>query len=140
MPAARPLPTVIGPTENALRALLSKVLMSTRIKTYHAWVTLNAMSRADAELPDGNWRVMAAEGLRIGFDELDDIHARLCSTGLVGKDGRLTALGATELTAARSAVSGMTRLLVEGITEDEQSLTRSVLDRLRRRADELAHM
>lgn len=36
----RPLPTVIGPTENALRSLLSHILASTPINDYDEWVAL----------------------------------------------------------------------------------------------------
>lgn len=54
MPAARPLPAVIGQAENVLRGLLTKILSTTRIKTYSAWVittpqaTQPPQHRADA--------------------------------------------------------------------------------------------
>lgn len=61
MAAVRPLPTVIGPTETALRALLTKTLASTQIPGYSAWVILNVMSNADG---DGTWRQAVASALR----------------------------------------------------------------------------
>ena len=39
--ADRPIATVIGPTENALRSLLSHVLAATPINDYDEWVALN---------------------------------------------------------------------------------------------------
>jgi len=56
---------------------------------------------------------------------------------VIGKDGRLTVLGAAELATARSAVSTATSRLVGGIGEEEQMTARLVLDHVRRTAEEL---
>ncbi len=140
MPAARPLPTVIGPAENALRALLTKILSTTRIKTYPAWVVLNAASNAGATASSGNWRLAVADALKVELGEVDEVLARLRAAGLVGNDGSPTALGATELAAGRSAVSAATSRLVDGIGEEEQTTARRVLDHVRSKAEELLHV
>jgi hypothetical protein len=140
MPAARPLPTVIGPAENALRALLTKILSTTRIKTYPAWVILNAASNADATASSGNWQLAVADALKVELGEVDEVLAQLRAAGLVGNDGSLTALGATELATGRSAVSAATSRLVDGIGEEEQTTARLVLDHVRRKAEELLRL
>lgn len=133
MPSA-PLPTVIGPTENALRALLTRTLSSTMIPGYRAWVVLNAVSAAGSS---NEWRQRAADGLKADPDEIEGSLAELRTAGLVDGDATLTAAGAAELTIAREAVAGATLLLVEGIDETEQETTRRVLDAIRRKAERL---
>lgn len=133
----RPLPTVIGPTENALRALLTKILSPTRIKTYPAWAILNAVSKSDAATSAGNWQLAIADALKIGLNEVDGVLAQLRTAGLINDDRSLTALGSTELANGRSLVSAATSRLVDGISKDEQATARRVLDRVRHQADEL---
>lgn len=137
MPLARPLPTVIGPTENALRALLTKVLSTTRIKTYPAWVIINAASNADAAAPAGNWQRAAGDLLKVEPGVVAEELARLRADGLVSAVGSPTAVGAAELATARAAVAATTARLVEGISEQDQATTGWVLDHIRRRANEL---
>jgi DNA-binding MarR family transcriptional regulator len=139
MPAARPLPTVIGPTENALRALLSKILSTTRIKPYPAWVILNALSNADAA-SSGHWQLAIADALKVELGEVDDVLAQLHAAGLVSNHGSLTALGSSELATGRSAVSAATSRLVDGIGEEEQTTARLVLDHVLRKAEELLRL
>jgi hypothetical protein len=137
MTDARPLPMVIGPTENALRALLTKILSTTRIRTYPAWVILNAASNANTMTAGGNWRVAVAGTLKVELDDVDDVLGQLRAAGLVGKDGVLTALGAADLAAGRSAVSAATARMADGLSDQEQATARHVLDHVRRKADEL---
>ncbi|RZS91820.1 hypothetical protein EV189_1072 [Motilibacter rhizosphaerae] len=132
MPLPRPLPTVVGPTENALRALLDRTLSSTRIPGYHAWVVLNAVSAAG---PGEDWRRTALEGG--GPEEIHAALGRLRTAGLVGEDETPTALGTAELTAARTSVAAVTAQLTAGIDEAEQETTRRVLDEIRRGAEVL---
>lgn len=140
MSAAHPLPTVIGLAENALRALLTKILSTTRIKTYPAWVILNAASNADATASNGNWQLAVADALKVELDEVAEVLAHLRIAGLVGNDGSLTALGATELATGRSAVSAAASRLVDGIGEEEQTTARLVLDHVHRKAEELLRL
>ena len=137
MSMAPPLPTVIGPTENALRALLLKTLATTRIKSYSAWVILNSASNQDTPSLGGRWRNTVANALKVELDVVDDTIIQLCDDGLVDSDGQLTALGTTEPTEGRAAVPGATARLVEGLGEEDQRTARLVPDHIRRKADEL---
>lgn len=134
MPSTRPLPTVIGPAENALRALLIRTLSSTLIPSYPAWVILNAASTADSS---NDWRHRAADGMKVDADEIDGALTELRTAGLVDGEGGLTAVGTAELTTARAAITGTTLRLIEGIDETEQETTRRVLDAIRRKAEGL---
>jgi hypothetical protein len=135
----RPLPTVIGPTENALRALLTKTLATTKIRTYSAWVVLNALSIAHAHAQDQGdaWRQATSDALKVAPPQLDEVLAHLAADGLARADGSLTTLGSLELAAARSAIAEMTARLVESVGQEEQASTRRVLDHLRRKAEDL---
>ncbi|MFD2418491.1 hypothetical protein [Amycolatopsis pigmentata] len=136
MSAERALPTVIGPTENALRALLAKTLSTTAIADYEAWVTLNIVSRAAGDGADaGSRRSAVADGLRQPVTAGNDVIARLRTTKLLDEDGTLTDRGAAELAAARVAVRDVTSALVAGISDVDQETTRQVLDRIRHNAE-----
>lgn len=136
MPTSRPLPTVVGPTENALRALLLRTLATSPIDGYPAWVVLNALSAAGADEPDA-WRSTTASALAVDDAALDRVVDHLRATGLVDGTGALTDAGATELAAARTAVAAATSRLVDGISDSDQETTRRVLDRMRREAGRL---
>ncbi len=131
MPLARPLPTVIGPTENALRALLTKILSTTRIKTYPSWVVLNAAASGE------NWQPAVADALKIELSDVDKLLGELRAVGLMADNAALTRAGATELASARSAVSATTSRLVDGISAEEQATAHFVLDQVRGKAEEL---
>jgi DNA-binding MarR family transcriptional regulator len=133
----RPLPTVIGPTENALRALLTKILSTTRIASYPAWAVLNAASNADAAASSGHWQRAVADALKVEQRDIDALLAQLRTAGLIDHDGGLTALGAAELATGRTAVSAATARLVDGLGEEEQATARLVLDHIRRNAEAL---
>ncbi|TXK19638.1 hypothetical protein [Homoserinibacter sp. GY 40078] len=137
MTSERPLPTVIGPTENALRALLTKTLATTTIETYPAWVTLNAAARADESGLRDRWRVAVSDALKVSPEVVDEVIAALAAEGLIDLDDTLTPRGRAELAAARSAVAETTARLVEGVKAEEQDVTRRVLDLVRGRAEEL---
>jgi hypothetical protein len=140
MSDTRPLPSVIGPVENALRALLTKILSTTLIKTYPAWVVLNASSNAGAAVSSGDWQVAVADALKVKLIEVDETLTRLRDAGLVSNDNSLTALGTNELKTGRIAVSAATSKLMDGIGEQEQANARIVLDQVRLNADELLRM
>ena len=137
MTSSRPLPTVIGPTENALRALLTRILSRTPIKTYAAWVVLNAASTAQASASSGRWRDAVAYALKLEPEQVDELVGTLCGAGLVNVDGSLTAGGAAELALARSTVSATTARLTDGLSEEAQATARVVLDHIRGKAEEL---
>lgn len=135
MPSDRPLPTVIGPTENALRALLGQTLSSTAIASYSAWVVMNAASSADPVAPNEGWQSALADALKVEPMEIEGILRDLEDAGLLDESRRLTRVGTAELAAARSAVRAATLRLVEGIDEGEQQTARRVLDQIRDRAE-----
>lgn len=136
-PVGAPLPTVIGPTENALRALLLKVLATTAIADYASWVTLNATSNADPAAPSGHWRRVVADALKVNPTAVDEVLAELAAAGLVTTYGSMTERGAVELAAARAEVRATTSALVAGIGESEQETTRQVLAHIRGEAEAL---
>jgi DNA-binding MarR family transcriptional regulator len=128
----RPLPTVIGPTENALRALLVQTLDATRIRGYEEWVLLNM---TDAAAP---MHAIAA-ALRVARSRISGIADELVRRGLLADPTRLTAEGRTELAAGRVRVREMTVNLTAGIPPEHEEVCRQVLDTIRKRAeDELA--
>jgi hypothetical protein len=131
----RPLPTVIGPTENALRALLTKTLSTTSIGNYQAWVSLNAISNAGSGDSNGNWRPQVADALKIEPAALETTFDELAAAGLVSSQGALTTAGAAELATARLLVTATTSQLTQGIGESEQETTRQVLDHIRHQAE-----
>ncbi|WP_028660061.1 hypothetical protein [Nocardioides insulae] len=131
MARERTLPTVIGPTENALRALLLQALATTPIRSYSEWVILNAASSTDAD-----WRMSVADALKVDDTEIDAVLERLRLLGLLDDDG-LTPAGRAQLTDARTRVAATTSLLIEGIDADQQEQVRTVLDLLRSRAEEM---
>lgn len=136
MTAVRPLPTVIGPTENALRALLTTTLATTSIDGYPAWVTLNMASKADVGgASDDSWRAAVADALKVPVGVVDGVVAQLRTVGLLADNGTLTERGAAELATAWTAVAAATSGLVAGISEADQETTRQVLDQIRRNAE-----
>lgn len=137
MPSPRPLPTVIGPTENALRALLTSTLSFTRISTYPEWVILNAASSTHPTAPGHGWIERAADALKIEHGAAARVVAGLRTAGLLNNDEALTDAGTAELAAARSAVAAATTRLTAGISEAEQETARVVLDRVRDNAEQL---
>ena len=125
------LPTVIGPTENALRALLTATLSMTRIDGYPAWLVLNAASRATG----GEWRAVTADALTVPQSVVDHIAERLEREGLMDGAGGLTDDGTRELEAARSVVARTTSRLVAGVDDVDQERVRRTLDQIRHNAE-----
>lgn len=140
MSSDRPLPTVIGPTENALRALLEQTLASTAIANYPAWVVINTASSAAQSGRAEGWMSAVADALKVEVGDIHGILRDLQSAGLLDEHGSLTQDGAAELSAARSAVGATTFRLLEGIDHSQQETTRHVLDSLRHKAESLLNV
>jgi hypothetical protein len=130
----RSLPQAIGPTENALRQLLTRQLSGSAIPGYVGWVCLNlaepTASRADLE-------TRLQQEVRCTPGEASTTVTSLIDRGLIGVDTRPTPSGLDELAATRRRVKATTARLVEGIPQEEQSRTIQVLDTVRRRAEQL---
>ena len=124
----RPLPTIIGPTENALRALLVHTLADTNIASYEDWVLLNmtvggAPTRA------------IATALRVSESEVQAAADALISQNAFSDRSTLSANGLTQLEAGRARVAKMTELLTAGIPEEHLRLCAHVLEIVRTRAE-----
>lgn len=113
----RSLPTVIGPTENALRALLRHTLGPTGIATYEQWVVLNVLDAGGepSAMFDGAWGELRRRHLVDGAD--------------------LTDAGRAALAHGRRLVAARTATLVDGIDDADLATTVRVLDVVRERAE-----
>ncbi|MDP3890824.1 hypothetical protein [Nocardioides sp.] len=137
MSATRPLPTVIGPTENALRALLVHVLSDSAICTYEAWVAMSSAANDAAEGPGAmNWRAALANRLAKPLPFVDEVVERLRKAGLIDSSGAVTDRGAAELAAARAAVGEVSSAVVADIPQPDQDVARRVLDKIRLNAED----
>jgi urease accessory protein UreF len=122
------LPTLIGPTENSLRALLTHTLAVTQIDGYDEWVYLN--------MTDGGAAVeQIAIALRRPRDELDELAIRLQTRGLLISTAELTQVGQGQLKQGRALVNRMTEKLTTDLEPEQQRICAEVLDIIRMRAD-----
>lgn len=130
----RPLPTTIGPTENALRRLLLRQLRASPIPTYEEWAVVNLVASAQ----DGDLVVVVTEALQVSKSTVEHTLARLDGRGLIerrdNKSWCLTEHGAAVLAPLRDRVSAMSAALVTGISEQDLHSARAVLDLVRARA------
>ncbi len=137
MPNDRALPTVIGPTENALRALLHQALGGSPISGYPQWV---AMSVADATgVPVGaDLTVRLAGELKGSESDARDHVRRLVGAGLLRATAAghvLTEPGEAALREGRRLVRSATSRLTDGIAEGDIEVTVRTLDRVRANAE-----
>jgi hypothetical protein len=130
----KPLPQVIGPTEDALRALLNQQLAGSRIPGYLTWVCLNlsagSSSRATLEAMLGAETKCRPDAAAATVEEL-------VALGLLVNDGHPTPDGQVELAAVRRRVQGTTAELVAGVSEEDIARAILVLDHVRERAEAL---
>ncbi|GAB10571.1 hypothetical protein GOARA_061_00100 [Gordonia araii NBRC 100433] len=134
----RPLPALVGATENTLRALLTATLSTTPIKTYPAWVVLSAAPSHDTrDATAGHWLARVSEVLKVEPGLVDEVLTQLNRDGLVTADNSLTPRGEAELSSARIAVATATAKLIEGVNSDDEATVRRVLDQMRLKAEEL---
>jgi hypothetical protein len=128
-----PLPTVVGPTENALRALLGRVLTVTTIGGYAEWVYLNVRSAAG---DDAQVDAPVADALKQPVADVLLVRQRLGAGGLIDPAGALTSSGQDELRHGRKLVAAVTEKLTDGIDPVRLDVAADVLDTVRRRAEE----
>ncbi len=126
------LPAVIGPTENALRALLPIVLAPSGIRSYEEWVALNI---AAADLPSAETVQAIATALKTSSERVMETVGALRSRELFDDQHQLTPEGNAQLRTARHAVTEMTQDLLRGIDEADLHLTVRVLDTVRQHAE-----
>jgi hypothetical protein len=132
MPMPPSLPPVIGATENALRALLLRVLSPTPVRNYEQWVYLNAASTSQDAM-----QAMAkvSDVLKRTSPAVATLRDRLSDTGLLNGDGGLSATGERVLRDARGRVQEATTALVAGIEPAELAASIHVLTVIRNRAE-----
>jgi predicted ArsR family transcriptional regulator len=123
----RPLPTVIGPTENALRALLLSVLDPSEIAGYEEWAYLNMAS-------GGASTDAIAAALGVAAETVEEVTVRLAGRGLVDSSGSVSPRGHTELRHARARVADATNMITRGIDPSELAVAVRVLDLVRANA------
>lgn len=133
----RPLPTVIGATENALRAVLTAILAQTPIQSYAAWVTLSTLASRGPDNRSDPGRPAVGHALKATAADVEHVLGQLCAAGLTNPQDALTARGEVELAAARTLVAAATGRLVDGVGHDELAITRRVLDHVRLRAEDM---
>lgn len=126
----RPLPTIIGPTENTLRALLAQTLSATAIDTYEEWVYLS-MTAAGAPVD------VVSAALRIPTDRVGMIADELVARGLLRERTALSETGQAELARTKERVSRTTGLLTAGIEPRHLEICGHVLDTVREAAERL---
>jgi len=130
----RPLPPVIGATENALRPLLARALAGSLIEGYDEWVYLNIQERADdpAQVEE-----LVADALKQPCEAVVAVRSRLVDAGLLDTEGLLTAAGREQLNRCRELVSETTQALIAGIDPAAVQTTIDTLDTVRTRAEQL---
>ena len=131
----RPLPPVVGATENALRALLEDVLSETSIGGYSEWVYLTIRIRADDSSPVED---LVSTALKEPLAAVEVLRTRMTEAGVLHADGSLTSYGRDQFDHGRELISSMTRSLTAGIDEEALTITIGTLDTIRERAEHLA--
>ena len=133
----RPLPTVVGPTENALRALLMRLLATTPLDSYRQWAALNLVDRhtGDHKALVG----LVVEALGVDDTDVGTILRTLEDRGLLHRVNgawRLSPGGADLLSLERQRVAAVTARLLDGIAAADLDTAVRVLDQVRERAQE----
>lgn len=129
--AARPLPPVVGSTENALGALLASLLAATPLESTRHWVALNvAASAGDAHAVS----VALKADLAATSVLLEDLRA----AGLVEQSAGTwhpTSSGTALLRDLRGRIAEVTDRLVRDLLPNDIETTIRVLEHLRRGAE-----
>lgn len=128
------LPTVIGPTENALRALLGAVIGRSPVGTYERWVAINAAAGREGTGPVER----ICDGLQWSRSQALATLADLADDDLLSRAGdggwSLTADGAVVLSTLRAEVGRATAEVVEGVDVEDLSTAIAVLGEVRANA------
>lgn len=130
------LPAVIGPTENALRALSHRLLAQTSIRSYERWVVLNMIAGSAASRDEV--RRALVDALQVDPTRVDSILTDLASEGWISEahDRLLVSPdGAAMLDRARSHVTEVTARLTHSASPGAIDVALHVLDTLRSSAE-----
>lgn len=131
---ARPLPPIVGATENALRPLLTQIVARSPIGGYDEWVYLNVRDTADDPAQVEN---LVADALKRSRDDVGAARTRLSEAGLLDTQGALTPAAREQLTRCRELVAQTTQTLTSGIDPAAVQTTIETLEIVRTRAEEL---
>ncbi len=133
----RPLPTVVGPTENALRALLTRLLATTPLDHYEQWAALNLV---DGNIGDDRAVLdVVVDGLVVDEPHAWTVLRSLEDLGLLHRVNgawRPSPAGAGLLSLERQRVGAVTTRLLDGIAAADLVTAVRVLDQVRERAQE----
>ena len=131
----RPLPAVVGSTENALRALLLRVLASSDLRGYEEWAALNLVS-GQAATEDVTTLVSRSLAVprQAAVVLLDGLVHRILLAKEDGEYG-LSRDGSALLAALRPRVAEATGHLLEGLSQHDIETAGRVLDHIRSRAE-----
>jgi len=137
LPTHRPLPAVLGSTENALRSLLAELLRTTELASYEEWVALTLVDRHGSDETAALDAI--ADNLAVDADAGRDPLLSLEDKGILHRvDGsrRVSPRGATLLLETRRRVTSTTAPLVEGISAEDLAVTVAILEQVGSRARE----
>lgn len=130
-PPPRSLPSAIGGTENALRALLELVLEHSGIDGYDEWVALNIVdrTRSTTDAIDEIARALATSRTEAGRAVDALVGKRLVT--VLRDSSEPSASGRALLAELRARIGEATRGLVDGLDDADLETTLRVLDHLR---------
>ena len=127
----------IGRTENALRAVLQKVLRGTTLD-YHAWVALNVVSNSTPPISAAALRGVLAGGLKIDGATAVAVVEGLQTQGVLeraGDDIVSTSEGRTLYGRLDAAVRHVTTLIYDGFDPEDLVVAHRVLSTITERAN-----
>lgn len=130
----RPLPPVIGATENALRPLLTHVLSGSLIGGFDEWAYLNIQDGAGHPT---QVEAQVADALKQPREAVATIRSRLVNAGLLDASGSLTTVGREQLSDRRGLIAQTTQALTDGIDPAAVQTTIETLETVRTRAEQL---
>ena len=137
----RPLPTVVGRTENALRALLRGTLAGSDLRGYEEWAALNLVNGRAAT---DDVVTLVSESVAVSRERAVLLLDGMVHRGLLGQESGEYGMshdGSALLAALRPRVVETTRRLLEGLSPQDVEIAVRVLDQVRARADrELADL
>jgi DNA-binding MarR family transcriptional regulator len=130
----------IGQAENALRAILDRILAQTRI-TFVQWVMLNMISRGESGVAREQLVRQIAGALKLDeqpiLAALGGLTTRTLITGQSGETGRvaLTAAGEELFHTLRQRIESVAEHLYGDLPAEELAITRRILEVVTERAN-----
>ncbi len=139
MPTTPPLTQSIGLAENALRAILDRLLVAPGLR-YDQWVALNVIARAEAPLSQDQLMQHLVAALKREpatlLPMLDELTARDLITAPVGEAARvtLTPHGEAQVRSVRRNIADVTERVYGDLPPGDLTTTHRVLEVIAERA------